>query len=268
MPNKVYRKILHMGIQNEMEYRTNYWIQLVSFFVPMMTQFFLWLAIFRSSGQGTIVGYTFQEMLIYIIMAAVTSKLVAAGFEYEIAGDIKEGGLGKFLVQPLNYFAYRILKFLGAKAVQSVLVIIFAAVVLIWLRIGLHVPVGWDSALRYLIALPGALLLNFVIYYALSGIAFWLTESTGLFYTLSLIIYIASGSVFPLTIFGATIAKILGMLPFSYIVFFPVNMITGKLTTTEAITGIGMQWLWIAVILVVARWVWSSGVRRYVAVGG
>ncbi|MFC7559345.1 hypothetical protein ACFQ5D_11260 [Paenibacillus farraposensis] len=82
-----------------------------------------------------------------------------------------------------------------------------------------------------------------------------MTESAGLFYTLSLVIYVASGTVFPLTIFGDALARLFIVLLFSYTVFFPVNALTGKLTMLEAAKGIGVQWLWIAVLAVVSRWV-------------
>ncbi|MBJ8191225.1 ABC-2 family transporter protein, partial [Bacillus cereus] len=104
--------------------------------------------------------------------------------------------------------------------------------------------------------------------YALSGIAFWVTESAGLFYTLSLVIYVASGTVFPLTIFGDVLARLFSLLPFSYTVFFPVNALTGKLTVLEAAKGIGVQWLWIVVLAALSRWVWQAGVKRFVSVGG
>ncbi|MBZ5797856.1 ABC-2 family transporter protein, partial [Burkholderia contaminans] len=85
------------------------------FMLPIMTQIFLWLAVFGSSGQARVVDYSLPEMLVYVVMAGVTGKLIATGFEYEIATDIKEGGLAKFMVQPVHYFAYRFCRFIGGK---------------------------------------------------------------------------------------------------------------------------------------------------------
>lgn len=107
MRNNKYVKVLQLGMQNEMEYRANYWLQMAGFMLPIMTQIFLWLAVFGSSGQARVLGYSLPEMLVYVVMAGVTGKLIATGFEYEIATDIKEGGLAKFMVQPVHYFAYR-----------------------------------------------------------------------------------------------------------------------------------------------------------------
>ncbi|WP_283653084.1 hypothetical protein [Paenibacillus sp. RC334] len=95
MRNNKYMKVLQLGMQNEMEYRANYWLQMAGFMLPIMTQIFLWLAVFGSSGQARVLGYSLPEMLVYVVMAGVTGKLIATGFEYEIATDIKEGGLAQ-----------------------------------------------------------------------------------------------------------------------------------------------------------------------------
>ncbi|MFB5678571.1 ABC transporter permease [Paenibacillus terreus] len=263
-----YVKVFLLGMQNEMEYRTNYWLQLFSFILPLMTQVFLWLAVFGSSGERRLLGYSLEEMLVYAVMAAVTGRLIAAGFEYEIAADIKEGGLGKFLVQPVHYFAYRFFRFAGAKAVQSAVIWMGAVCMLAGLSLWGGTGFSMTHLLLYMLTLPGALLLNFLVYYTLSGMAFWITEATGLFYTLSLVIYVASGTVFPLTIFGEAVGRLLSLLPFAYTVFFPVNAVTGKLNGSLIAAGIGLQAFWIAVLLILSRVVWRAGVRRFVSVGG
>ncbi|MFB5761685.1 ABC transporter permease [Paenibacillus medicaginis] len=268
MANNKYVKVFLLGMQNEMEYRTNYWLQLFSFTLPLMTQVFLWLAVFGSSGERRLLGYTLEEMLIYVVMAAVTGRLIAAGFEYEIAADIKEGGLGKFLVQPVHYFAYRFFRFAGGKAVQSTVIWAGAVCMLVGLRLSGGTDFSMTYLLLYMLTLPGALLLNFLVYYTLSGMAFWVTESSGLFYTLSLVIYVASGTVFPLTIFGDVAGRLLSLLPFAYTVFFPVNAITGKLEAPLIAAGIGVQVFWIAVFFILSGVVWRAGVRRFVSVGG
>ncbi|MDP4095715.1 ABC-2 family transporter protein [Paenibacillus sp. P96] len=268
LENNKYAKVFLLGMQSEMEYRANYWLQLFSFILPLLTQIFLWLAVFGSSGEHRLLGYTLEEMLIYAVMAAVTGRLIAAGFEYEIAADIKEGGLGKFLVQPVHYFAYRLFRFIGAKAVQSAVICMGAVFMLVGLSLWDSASVAVTDLFMYMLTLPGALLLNFLVYYTLSGMAFWITESSGLFYTLSLAIYVASGTVFPLTLFGETAGRVLSLLPFAYTVFFPVNAITGRLDVTLLAAGIGVQAFWIAVLLILSRLVWRTGVRRFVSVGG
>ena len=58
------------------------------------------------------------------------------------------------------------------------------------------------------------------------------------------------------------------MLPFKYIVFYPVNIINGRLTLDEIYTGVLIQIGWIAVMAVIAKICWKYGMRKFVAVGG
>ena len=52
--------------------------------------------------------------------------MVATGFEWEIADDIKNGGLNKYVIKPVGYLPYRIACFLGQKSFQAVLMLVLA----------------------------------------------------------------------------------------------------------------------------------------------
>jgi len=48
---------------------------------------------------------------------------------------------------------------------------------------------------------------------------------------------------------------------------FPVELLLGRVTLTEALTGLGIQAAWVIIGLVLLRVVWRAGVRVYSAVG-
>jgi ABC-2 type transport system permease protein len=108
-----YLKAFQLGIQSAMEYRADFILSLCSGGFIILIQCFLWTAVFDSSPHPVVYGYTFPQMIAYSIMAGLVAKIVAAGFQWEIVADIKNGGLNKFIVQPMSYFLYRICCFLG-----------------------------------------------------------------------------------------------------------------------------------------------------------
>mgnify|MGYP007000010321 FL=1 len=61
------------------------------------------------------------------------SKLVITGFEYQINEDIKDGGLNKYLIRPVNYCGYRFCSYLGEKMPQLILLLLISIVGLIFL---------------------------------------------------------------------------------------------------------------------------------------
>jgi len=257
-----------MGLQSEMEYRADFIMSVLSGGFIILIQCFLWTAIFRSSDNTIIYGYTYPEMLCYSIIAGLVVKITATGFEREIAEDIKNGGLSKFIVQPMSYFYYRICCFCGRKLPQILVLfaVSVAALLLCNARLGLDIELS-----RVLLFLPFvtlATILNFLIYYSISSLAFVMTEVWGLFAAVGQGILILSGGIFPLDIFGDKILTILSILPFKYLVFYPANIINGRLTMQEILFGALVQCAWIIVMICISGISWRWGMKKYVAVGG
>lgn len=263
-----YKRTYFLALQNAMEYRTDFLLGIISGSFIVVVQCFLWTAVYRSSPHEMINGYTYSQMIIYSVLSGVVSRLVSAGFEGEIANDIKTGGLSKFIAQPINYFSYRICNFFGGKTVQTGIVLVLSAVLMfIFTQI-------WDVKFRavqvmlFLVTILFGLLINFLMFYSISALAFVITEVWGVFIAFSQGVYLLSGAIFPLNIFGETVTTISSYLPFQYIVFFPVSVINGSLADPEVLKGIMVQAFWVIVLLAVSRLSWASGMKKYVAVGG
>jgi len=266
-PNK-YRVTFSLGVQNSLEYRTNFFLNLFGAVFPILIQYFYWKAVFTSSGQQVVFGFTYNQMIAYSILAVLMSKLIGTTFQYEIARDIKDGGLNKYIVKPIGYFSYRVCSFLGEKSVQMSIVLALSVIVVLLLNVWLDFPVSLSHILLFLCVVPGALMLNFFIYYSLSAVAFWFTEAHGAFRTFVLLANIASGGLFPLDIYGPVTKAILLALPFNYVIYFPIRLLCGTLSGPEIVNGAFMQLVWIGVFAALSAWLWKQGLLKYTAVGG
>lgn len=263
---KKYAKTFAMGLQNAMQYRINFALSLLSCLFPIVIQIFLWNAVFNSHKGSDVYGYSEGQIIAYAIMAALFSKMVATGFEYEIATDVKNGQLSKFVVQPIRYAAFRLCTFLGEKMMHLAVIAVVAAIIVAVMRD--VIPLRTDRILVCLAALVLSVFMNFFIYYCLSMISFWLLEVWGIFLTFSLLANIASGGVFPLDMFGDTAQVVLNWLPFKYIVYFPVSVLLGKIPFEQMVGGLGFQLLWIAVLTAVSMLLWRTGMKKYESAGG
>jgi ABC-2 type transport system permease protein len=58
------------------------------------------------------------------------------------------------------------------------------------------------------------------------------------------------------------------VLPFRFMLAFPVETLVGLLSPAEALRQLAAQWLYVALSGVLAVCVWRAGVRRYAAFGG
>mgnify|MGYP001069347436 FL=1 len=50
-------------------------------------------------------------------------------------------------------------------------------------------------------------------------------------------------------------------------VSFPVEILTGRLTTPEILTGLGIQAAWVAAAAALAWLLWRRGVKHFTALG-
>lgn len=263
-----YTKAFSLGLQSSMEYRVNFLLGFLSIIFPLTIQFFMWNAIYKNSPNKIVYGYTLTQMITYSVLAAITAKLVATGFEWEMLNDIKNGGLSKFIIKPIGYFQYRLSCFIGDKSFNFILSLIIIIVFLFIYRIYSGFEVGIFNALIYLLSIIMALLINFLIYFSLASFAFWMSEASSVFVIMNVVVNIVSGGIFPLDIFGEKILRVFDLLPFKYTIYFPVNILNGRLGIQAVQNGLIIQAIWIAIMLVISNVLWGIGLKKYTAVGG
>jgi len=74
--------------------------------------------------------------------------------------------------------------------------------------------------------------------------------------------------LFPLDILPPALTQALTYTPFPYQLFFPVSIYLGRTSGAMLWQGLLIQIFWVAAFYVLARVVWSRGIRKYTAVGG
>lgn len=165
-------------------------------------------------------------------------------------------------------YTIRFLYFLGGKLVSISVNGITLVGVLWWFHRYTNVHISLLSLLFFVIVTILAILLNYIIFLTVGLTAFWLVDTLYLFWAISLIIQLASGGVLPLEVFGSVGKVLLQYLPFQYTAYIPIHIILGTLSVPEMLQSIGIQLFWIGVLGVLARYVWSKGIKNYVSVGG
>ena len=76
------------------------------------------------------------------------------------------------------------------------------------------------------------------------------------------------GQIFPLDLMPAGLFHAARFLPFYYQMYFPAAILTGRLDRPTALWEMAVELAWAAILLGVARLLWTRGLRRHTAVGG
>ncbi len=265
---KKYSITFKLAMQSEMQYRTNFFLSFLSSVFPMVMSLFLWTAIYQNTIENTVYGYNYIQMIAYTIMAGVVSTLVSAGFAPTMSNDIRSGSLSKFLTIPIGYLRYRLFNFLGEKTVHLVISFLIIMITLWMCNTYFGFYISLFRVFMFLIVLVLAIALNFLIFFSVGISAFWVVQTSYLFWAAKEFIKIASGGVFPIDIFGQTVVTISNYLPFKYTIYYPINVLNGKLAMSEILHGIVVQCVWIVIISIITNLLWKKGIKDYVAVGG
>lgn len=263
-----YRTCFVMGIQKALEYRFDFFMGYIGAVFPIFIQLSMWTAIYGATKDGRMFGYTYPQMVLYTFFVGVMGRFLSTGFEYEMNEDIKNGGLSKFIVKPINYYSYRGACFLGERAaVLGGFIAILCSLMICFGFLG-YFSITLLKGVLFVFSLLFALLLNFGVYFCIGTSCFWLTEVSRIFPALSIIITIISGGIFPTDILGSGFNRVFQYLPFKYMMQLPVDILTGKITGTGGVTALGIQLLWVCVFIFISKFLWQRGIKKYVAAGG
>jgi len=253
------------GLKAALEYRANFVLSLVAATSPIVIQTVLWIALYRPGE--VLFGYTFGQMVAYTVLAQLVSRLVRTGFEYQINDDIRQGGLDRYLIKPLGYAGYRLAVFLGDKSFQSALMLVLIAGAVAVLGGATGLAVTPEAAGAFLLSLVLAFGLNFLLFWCVAMVGFWMTEVTFLFEAVRIIIITLSGGIFPLSVFGPGAEAWLKALPFRFTIQMPVDLLTGRAAPGEFGATLPSVLAWAAALALVGLFLWRRGLRRFTAVG-
>lgn len=264
-----YVTCLIMGTQKAFEYRFDFFGGYFSAVFPIIIQVSMWTAIYGAMKNELLYGYSYQQMILYTFFVGVIGKFMVTGFEYEMNEDIKNGGLNKYIVKPINYYGYRAACFFGERC--SAFTMFF---IILCILFGVFKGMGFFqlSLMRialFFVSLFFSLLLNFSLYFCVGTLGLWISEISRVFPAIQVIIMVISGGIFPLDILGENINKLILFLPFRYLLQFPVEIITGKeMSHFMMLTLFGIQIFWVTCLNLLAQIIWRRGLKKYIAVGG
>jgi ABC-2 type transport system permease protein len=102
----------------------------------------------------------------------------------------------------------------------------------------------------------------------LALLSFWATRADALLAVQDALVFLLAGQVAPTVLLPGVLRTVSSVLPFRYMLGFPVEILIGRLGPAEIWRGFVFQGTWLAVALTLYLVLWRQGVRRYSAVGG
>ncbi|UFU05767.1 ABC transporter permease [Ruania halotolerans] len=133
---------------------------------------------------------------------------------------------------------------------------------------GLALPTHPQPYLIGLASLTLAVVVSFACRWLLNLAAFWLMELRGLNTLYLVSSNVLCGLVVPVHWFPDWLATLASCAPFPAMLQYPIDIVTGRATATDAAWLLLEQASWAVGLLLVGRLIFAAGVRRVVVQGG
>ncbi|MBM4009768.1 MAG: ABC transporter permease [Planctomycetes bacterium] len=269
--------MLKICLEERLVYRGDFALGTLMRFLPIVTQVFLWTAVFSATSRSDIAGYSRNDIVAYYLLTMLTRAFSSMpGLAGGIARSVRDGSVKKFLIQPVDYVSFLLAARVAHKLVYyAVAVVPFGLVFFLCRSYFPPVPDATTIA-AFLLSLVLSFLLGFFMEATLGMLGFWFMEVSSIVFGYMLVQYLLSGHMFPIDLLrtvpvgsgGVSLADVVHWLPFEYTAYFPSAVWLGKVRGPELLGSLAIEAAWVVAMAIACRIAWRRGTRRYAAFGG
>jgi ABC-2 type transport system permease protein len=264
-PVRVYLEFARVGFVNTLAYRLRYFTGIVTYFIYVSVYYFIWKAIYEHST--SIEGFDFAHMLTYIGVGWIIRSFYFNNIDQDIAYQVMEGRLAMDLIKPVNIQLMHIMRAAGESVFRLGLLTLPTAVVL-FLVYPLRPPASLGHAGAFFVSVIMSFLIVAAINFAVGTFALRLQSILGLLRAKFFLLELFSGLLLPISFFPQVFQKMFGVMPFEYISYVPMLIYLGQLSGGRLARALGVQLLWVAILLALGSAMWRWSVRKVIIQGG
>lgn len=260
----IYATLFKTDLAVQFQYRAAMVIWLIGLVVQPVIYLVVWSTVAESQG-GEVGGFTGADFAAYYIAMMVANHLTFTWVMFEFEYRVRTGAFSPLLLQPLHPI-HRDIATNVAYKVMTLVVIVPVTGLLIWIFAPRFELQGWAVALS-VPALVLAFFTRFLVEWSLALAAFWTTRVNALNQVYFAAMLFLAGRIAPLELMPGWVQTLANVLPFRWMLAFPVELFLGRLTVEEAVHGLCMQAVGLTLALILISLVWGRGAKRYSAVG-
>jgi ABC-2 type transport system permease protein len=267
--------ILRICLEERLVYRGDFALGTLMRFLPIVTQIFLWYAIFEARGSSALAGYSYEEFVAYYLLTMVSRAFSSMpGLASGITRQIRDGEIKKYLIQPVDMLGFLFLsRFAHKIAYYSVAIGPFALVFFLCRGYFHNLPAeaathSPATAAAFAASLVMSFVLGFYLEASLGLIGFWWLEVSSLLFVYMLFNFFLSGHMFPLDMLPQPWRAIFDAIPLKYLAYYPAAVFLGKVKHADLAIDLCVQFAWVVFFIGLSRFMFQRGLKRYSGFGG
>lgn len=244
-----------VGVMNELQYRVNFFLQLVQSGLSLATGLIGLSLVFSHTTQ--LGGWSRPELLavmgVHILMGGIIQTLIQPNMQ-RLMGDVQEGTLDYALTRPADS---QLLVSIREIRIWQSIDIIMGLIILTVAVLELQTVLGLWQVLGFVTALLLGMLMIYSFWLILTTGAFWVVRMENM---IELFQGVYQAGRWPVGIYPGWLRNGLTFLvPVAFAVTVPAEALTSRLQPSTLLTAAALT----LGLLLLARWVWRTGLRNY-----
>jgi ABC-2 type transport system permease protein len=259
-----YGTLIRTSMIQGFQYRVSSYFYMIGMLAEPVIYLVVWSTIARQNG-GAVEGLTPGDFAAYFIVWTLVRQMNIVFTPFGWEWRIREGQIAGQLLKPMHPLHYDIGSIAGWKFVSIVLWIPIAVALTLVFHPTLH-PGALDVVV-FFAAIWGAYMVRTMNLWALGLITFWTTRVSAIFDLYFVFELLLSGRIVPLQLMPHWVQTLANFLPFKWTFGYPIEALTGGLSTGALFVGLGAQVGWTVAGYLLVKLVWGRAVRRFTSVG-
>lgn len=256
--------LLRVGLAESIAYRAEMLVWMLTMTMPLVS-LALWSSIAAEAPVGRFTSGAFAS---YFLATLVVRQLTTSWVVWQMNMEIRGGMLSRRLLKPIHPMVAYAAENLGAIPLRAAICVPLIAVAVLFADTGARLPSSPWVWLAWVLSLVGAWALGFCMMTLIGALAFVIESSTSVFDVWQLTFMFLSGYLLPLELFPPAVRAVTDVLPFRFMVAFPVETLLGMIAPVEVARQLAIQWGFVLLIAGLAVAAWRAGLRRFGAFGG
>lgn len=251
-------RMIGLYFERTFEYRLRSFVWLL---IPIVNNFTL-ILFWNGAGLGS------KEISSYYILMTIVGLITTSHVEYEVSQiDIKQGQLVNYLTKPISYPLTQLLSEIPYRILHGIYAILLISIFLYFFPGLLSIQLSFVQIPLVTLIIILGYLVSFFFKLSIAYVAFWFTDTTGFFELTIILLVILSGGIMPIPWYPPFLQTICNILPFAYSGYYPVAAVQGVIPLSELFSILGIQCVWLIILMYIHNTLWSNGIKKFSAVG-
>ena len=252
-----------------LHYRLGTFVTLFANLIYLVLVYYLWKAIYASSGVDVVNGMTFTDTMIYLILATSLFNFLEMFVVWDMSRSIQSGKIILDLLKPLKFRTYTFWSYSGSHVVSFIMTFIPTFIIVMIITKG-AIPMGLNLV-YFLISTLFALIVNFNIEMIVATICLYTESTWGINIVKETIVLLLSGASIPIAFFPDKLKTVVEYMPFRGVYDIPLTILLQKngSDTMEGLLPMFLfQLIWIVILTAAGTLFWNYSVKKITVNGG